>query len=374
METTFTRTDTKVIKGVAVLLMLMHHLFYFPDNRPYSMPEVRQILPNFMGQGLETMLGIFGVICVPIFFFLAGYGLYLQTRRDGFRLEKRILAVYTQYWKIFFIFIPIGFLFFRHQSDYCKATAYCHVFEQRGMQELFSALFCLKTPYNYEWWFLRGYVVFLVLGYVYLRLTEKMRNFWVELVVVLAVNFYGGNLLQFLMNAGLLPLDGPFLGLAVSHWNGALVLVGIVFAKYGVLDKWKARSVEKYTTLTNLLFSLTIIVGCFFLRLGDMSMNYDAILVPLFVLAVVTLLRLAAPLYKAAAFVGRYSTSLWLIHTFYLYYYESAAKLTHISGNLWVDYVILVAMTLVSAIAVERFWKCVPVQKLSGLLVKEKAA
>ena len=39
METTFTRTDTKVIKGVAVLLMLMHHLFYFPDNRPYSMPE-----------------------------------------------------------------------------------------------------------------------------------------------------------------------------------------------------------------------------------------------------------------------------------------------------------------------------------------------
>jgi hypothetical protein len=49
METTFTRTDTKVIKGVAVLLMLMHHLFYFPDNRPYSMPEVRQTLPNFMG-------------------------------------------------------------------------------------------------------------------------------------------------------------------------------------------------------------------------------------------------------------------------------------------------------------------------------------
>lgn len=274
METTFTRTDTKVIKGVAVLLMLMHHLFYFPDNRPYSMPEVRQTLPNFMGQGLETMLGIFGVICVPIFFFLAGYGLYLQTRRDGFRLEKRILAVYTQYWKIFFIFIPIGFLFFRHQSDYCKAMAYCHVFEQRGMQELFSALFCLKTPYNYEWWFLRGYVVFLVLGYVYLRLTEKIRNFWVELVVVLAV---------------------------------------------------------------------------------------------------VTLLHLAAPLYKAAAFVGRYSTSLWLIHTFYLYYYEPAAKLTHISGNLWVDYVILVVMTLVSAIAVAWFWKCVPVQKLSGLLMKEKA-
>lgn len=111
METTFTRTDTKVIKGVAVLLMLMHHLFYFPDNRPYSMPEVRQTLPNFMGQGLETMLGIFGVICVPIFFFLAGYGLYLQTRRDGFRLEKRILAVYTHIGRSFLSLSPLGSCF-----------------------------------------------------------------------------------------------------------------------------------------------------------------------------------------------------------------------------------------------------------------------
>ena len=374
METTFTRTDTKVIKGVAVLLMLMHHLFYFPDNRPFTMPEVHQTLPGFMGQGLETMLGIFGVICVPIFFFLAGYGLYLQTRRDGFRLEKRILAVYTQYWKVFFVFIPIGFVFFRHQSDYCNATAYCHVFEQRGMQELFSALFCLKTPYNYEWWFLQGYVVFLVLGYIYLRLTEKMRNFWAELAVVLAINFYGGTALQWLINAGVLPLDGPFLGLMRSHWNGALMLVGIVFAKYGVLDRWKARSVEKYTPLTNLLFSLTLIVGGFFLRLGDMSMKYDAILVPLFILAVVTLLRLAAPLYKAAAFVGRYSTSLWLIHTFYLYYYEPAARLTHISGNLWVDYAILTAMTVASAIALEKLWRCLSAPQLHGLLVKGTAA
>ena len=371
METTFTRRDTKAIKGVAVLLMLMHHLFYFPDNRPYSMPEVHQTLPGFMGQGLETMLGIFGVICVPIFFFLAGYGLYLQTRRDGFRLEKRILAVYTQYWKVFFVFIPIGFLFFRHQSDYCNATAYCHVFEQRGMQELFAALFCLKTPYNYEWWFLQGYVVFLVLGYIYLRLTEKMQNFWSELAVVLAVNFYGGNALQWLMNAGVLPQDGPFLGLMTGHWNGALVLVGIVFAKYRILDQWKARSMEKYTALTRLVFSLTILTACFFLRLGGMSMKYDAIFVPLFVLAAVALLGLAAPLYNAAAYVGRYSTSLWLIHTFYLYYYEPTARLTHISGSLWVDCIILVAMTLVSAIVLEKAWDCVSASKLRGLLMKE---
>lgn len=111
METTFTRTDTKVIKGVAVLLMLMHHLFYFPDNRPYSMPEVRQNLPNFMGQGLETMLGIFGVICVPIFFFLAGYGLYLQTRRDGFRWKSASWRCIRSIGRFFSSLSPLGSCF-----------------------------------------------------------------------------------------------------------------------------------------------------------------------------------------------------------------------------------------------------------------------
>ena len=97
MERTFTRTDTKVVKGVAVLLMLMHHLFYFSDHWPDTMPAAHKTLPNFMGgQGLEQMLGIFGVICVPIFFFLAGYGLWQQTQRRDFRLGNRILLVYKQ--------------------------------------------------------------------------------------------------------------------------------------------------------------------------------------------------------------------------------------------------------------------------------------
>lgn len=373
MERTFTRTDTKVVKGVAVLLMLMHHLFYFSDHWPDTMPAAHKTLPNFMGgQGLEQMLGIFGVICVPIFFFLAGYGLWQQTQRRDFRLGNRILLVYKQYWKVFVIFIPIGFLLFRHQDDYCAASYICHVFENHGLTDMLAALFCLKTPYNYEWWFLQGYVIFLTLGYIYLHLTAKVHNFWGELAAVLSINFYGRTLLTFLLDNAVLPQEGPFLGIICGHWNGALLFVGIVFAKYHVFDSWIQRSVQKYTAVSVVAFAIVIIASTFFFQLGEMSVKYDAILVPVFIVAVVALLRNLPPLYKALGFVGRYSTSMWLIHTFYLYYYGPVAKLTHISGNLWLDYVILVVLSLVSSMALEWFWKSMPVEKLQGLFLKKE--
>lgn len=32
IKTTISREDTKILKGIAVLLMLMHHLWTFPDR------------------------------------------------------------------------------------------------------------------------------------------------------------------------------------------------------------------------------------------------------------------------------------------------------------------------------------------------------
>lgn len=34
---TFTREDTRAIKGVAVVLMLLHHLWCFPDRIPVEL-------------------------------------------------------------------------------------------------------------------------------------------------------------------------------------------------------------------------------------------------------------------------------------------------------------------------------------------------
>lgn len=64
----FSRNDTKVIKGVAICLMLYHHLFAFPDR-------IAQDLVYFSAFDIGSssaayLIGNFGQICVCVFFML----------------------------------------------------------------------------------------------------------------------------------------------------------------------------------------------------------------------------------------------------------------------------------------------------------------
>lgn len=371
MERTFTRMDTKAVKGVAVFCMVAHHLFYSESRRPIGMPEIHWTLDGMIaGMSLESALVNFVKIVVSAFFFFSGYGLYKQAKKGSFKLEKKILGLYTEYWKVFFIFIPIGFVFFHNQPDYFPDTLFCHVFQDFHLQDVASALLCWTTPYNQEWGFISVYLFCIVAGYIYYRLTEGRKlGFWVELLLVLIIEF-GVNGVQFLPQYGFLPVALVKIfprGLTF----GCSVFMGIVFARYDVLDTWVARGVDKFTKLGIAVFSLGILVGMVYMRLLIIQgADADLVFTPLFIIAWAMLLRVLPPLYKLMAFLGKYSTGIWLIHTFYCYYYYPTVLLTHISGYLWLDFVILMAMSVVSAMAVDKFWSLLPVRKAIGLLKK----
>ena len=70
----FDRSDTKAIKGAAVLLMLFHHLTGFPYRFPVGFGGFSTLIPA----GYLEAFGTAAKICVPMFFFLGGYGLYCK--------------------------------------------------------------------------------------------------------------------------------------------------------------------------------------------------------------------------------------------------------------------------------------------------------
>ena len=66
------KNDTRVIKGAAVILMLMHHMWAFQER--IADGGLKGLIP--LGNTyLFVFLGHFGKVCVPLFFFLGGYGL-----------------------------------------------------------------------------------------------------------------------------------------------------------------------------------------------------------------------------------------------------------------------------------------------------------
>ena len=72
-----TKEDTLHAKGVAIIAMLMLHLFCRQGELPYT-PLV------WIGNTpLIYYLGLFGDICVPVYCFCAGYAHFLMCEKGG---------------------------------------------------------------------------------------------------------------------------------------------------------------------------------------------------------------------------------------------------------------------------------------------------
>ena len=69
----FGKIETNISKGVAILLMLWHHLFLFPD-RLIGVSFI-SIAPTWVITS-EARIADFGKICVAVFLCLPGYGFY----------------------------------------------------------------------------------------------------------------------------------------------------------------------------------------------------------------------------------------------------------------------------------------------------------
>lgn len=111
-----TKNDTMFLKGIALLLLLLHHLFCNGNG----------LFSNYYG--IMNGIAAFSKVCVAIFVFLSGYGLMKSNRKIlGIRnfYKKRFMRLYMNYWLIWLLFVPIGIYFFvEHLMRHIKVV--CH--------------------------------------------------------------------------------------------------------------------------------------------------------------------------------------------------------------------------------------------------------
>lgn len=99
MKVYFEKSDSTFLQGIAILLMVLLHLFAFPERAPEYVSVVNLI--DKQGQ-LLTTIATFGHICVSIFVFVSGYGMQfsemytndsLWTRSDkSFKMRLTVLG------------------------------------------------------------------------------------------------------------------------------------------------------------------------------------------------------------------------------------------------------------------------------------------
>lgn len=359
----FTREDTKAMKGLAIILMCMHHLWGFPDRQPIGDYAINSPKLPFTVCGTDVFLAIgsFGKVCVAVFLFLAGYGLYKQFSAGKLDLWQKIKSFYLSFWKVFFIMIPIGFLFFSDQAQLTeKSVELYNSFTTFDLKTLIMNLLGLSFSYNAEWWFVYAYVVSLFLGYVYIMLTRKCDNLYVELFILAVINAVVYMIVPKVIDLPVFSRIKTSI-FYVRYMKLPCIMAffsGIVFSKYSSLENILAR-LEKARPARRLFICFVGLIILFYWRTFGSGAIYDFLTTPFFIALSIGVLRLFGRknfLYTGFIALGKHSENMWLVHPFFCYYFSFFVRIVFASRNSIIALFVLVILSLICSIGIEWFY------------------
>ena len=328
----FSRHDTTVIKGIAICLMLYHHLFGFSER----LTEVTYVsLFYFNGTNLAECLGAFGKVCVPLFTLLSGYGCYMSSCRTNDTqaiVQRQITRLYKGFWTVFFICLPI--LIYEHRA-----------LRSQLLYEIIYNFLNISTSFNGEWWFILPFTVLLIFFPTIKRFLERKESSFCTDVFLLVV------LTSLLTNLSA-PLGEVFSFSTLSENMFWMLLelappfiTGCIFAKYNILSRTKGKFGGRPLCCAAAL----IMLGVAFLERPYLTVFYDYIITSVLTVSIIILLptKPMALLGKVFEKLGEESTYMWLIHSFFCYYW--LPKLTYMPKYSPLIFLWLLLLSFVSA-------------------------
>lgn len=294
------KNDTKVIKGFAIILMVLLHLFSHLENIAYT-PVIK-----IGDTPLAYYIGIFGFCCVSIYCFCSGYAQYLLSENSENYFKgrlKSIVKLLINYELILVIFSIIG-LFIKSPDIPVSFTK-------------FIRCVFLVGSYNGAWWFLTVYVMLTLTSPVLYRIVKKFNSILVLVItlIIYCVAYYFRAInpaTDFFQN----PVLERIIYYVVLYFSSLILyVVGMIFYKHKVISFLRKKL--KYGENK---FLLPVIILIFVLMIACQVFITPLPFAPLFGLIAViclSLIKRNKVSEKFFLFFGTHSTNIWLIHMFF---------------------------------------------------------
>lgn len=303
----FSKKHTKVAKGLAILLMVFHHLFVIPErlHGDYYSIVICDI-------NVDLLIANFAKICVAIFLFLSGLGLYYSFRNETSigkmykKVLRKLFVFFINFWVIAIFVFPIGLLrgFFKFN--------------------LHTIIGVITGSYSgvWEWWFVNQYIVLMLISPLLFMVlnnnkVHKRLLFASLLFLVFAIAY---TMQQFQIDNFFYILLNSFVSRLVNINCVLVFIIGVIWAKYNLYSFFVFKS-KKITILINFLTLLSTIAIRLLLNRSPGSMRFDYIIVPFFVCSFVSIVDFFPIVKTTLFFFSIHSTNIWLTHTFWCYYY-----------------------------------------------------
>ncbi|AFL68171.1 acyltransferase family protein [Sulfurospirillum barnesii] len=317
---------TNASKGMALMLILWHHLFY---EKPES-------------GWLVFQTALLAKVCVGIYVVLSGYGLAESIKKRGMELgvfyKRRLLKLYMNYWLIALLFVPFGAWFMGRTllSVYGE-----HSFEGFMIQMLGFHMFTwVSYGYNATWWFMSLiivlYAIFPLVNFLSARFGWWFLAFCAALLFVPIP----------LVNDWIFPFA---VGVFLSQRNG-LVILFEWFQKRGVVG-----------------FFILLVATLFMAWYRQHGWLFDSVRADTFFGILLIIWTTKFSLFfswgkKALEFIGVHSFNIFLFHTFIYYYYFPDFIYGFYSPLL--IFLVLLGVCLLISMVIERFKLLIGFDKL----------
>lgn len=286
-----------LIKGIAIIFMVIHHLFGFPA---WYIKGIDYSGITILGKTLPQCTLYSVKICVNMFAFITGYAYFYnknQTLRYGI---KKIWGLLKRYWFILFaIFIPIAVLY-NHQ--------------QISKDVIFFNLFALdKRIVTFSW-----YIYFFVVTMLTLPFVIKIFNGKKIYEFIFPIACFTS--LSLLINYIKIIVPDDFKWIA-NDLNNILycypcIIVGYLIAKYDLFNRFFDKYFKpKY--LWQACVIVFLVLGCRSKYEKVIDVNLDIIYVPILIYTLIIIfsnLRIKV-FNKIIKILGENSLNIWLLHS-----------------------------------------------------------
>lgn len=325
-----TKEESKIMQGVAILLMMYLHLFNQMTNV--------DLCQNFLYIGAIPFVNFFSRATnpVPFFLLLSGYGLYIvEHQRKDYNILRKIKNLYIHYWISIIIFVTLGAYFVG--TD--KYPGSC--------ERIIANITAWHTTWNGEVWFFFPYMLLALSSKWLFKLMDNV-NVWLYMMGALFLSTSAAFCISRYGNAYFYHHQLPYMPILYLDCLFAFVS-GAWLAKKNVIKKFSSKyeslKIKRYWLWV--LWILLIVLRCCF-KTGAFHTFYAIVFVVLF--ANVPRWKWLNHFLKE---MGRRSTSIWFVHTYFCYYIFHDFIYSFRYPVL--IYLVLLACSYVSAVVIDYF-------------------
>lgn len=310
MDRNFTKDDTLIAKGAALILMYIHHLYAFP-NRILNGNYYNSFF-QLWGKDIEWRIGVFGGICIGTFIFLSGYGTYKSynsSNKQYYFIKKKLLNFYKIYWLVFAVFIPLGYVL--------------HYQRKLSLFNLINNLSGYKIDYSSEWWFITPFIFTMIFFPLISKLYERFsKGLIVDIFLIITLAVIIRTIFPSIMAISYFDKFWKS-----TYWSILYSVIkfmpsflsGYIFAKYDLFLKFRQIFKSKFTLL---FFSFILLIIIFIFRTETgLETSWDYIYAPLLIISITNIINELKFIKKSFISIGKKSTYMWLMHSFFCYQY-----------------------------------------------------